>query len=114
MILTKNIKAVVLCPEGELVFEFRRPTNKEKNVYLASTLEAKVEGAARLDALDELRIAMFNKYAVDVYVEKPGGIREDVLNEDQKKIGPQDVPDDIKVDAAAAIFDRSRVLAKNV
>lgn len=114
MILTKNIKAVVLCSDGELTFEFRRPTNKEKNAYLASSLDVKGERAVRLDALDELRIAVFDRYIEAVYVEKAGGKREDLTDEDGALIPPKAMPDDLKVQAAMAVFELSRVMPKNV
>lgn len=114
MILTKNIKAVVLCADGELTFEFRRPTNRERNDYYAATLDIREEGAARMNRMDELRIALFDRFIAAVYVEKEGGVRSDLTDEAGAPLAPKDLPEDLKTQAVSAVFERSRVLPKNV
>lgn len=114
MILTKNIKAVVLCSDGELIFEFCRPTNKEKNAMLATSFDIKSTGAERMNELDDLRISLFDKYIVAVYVEKEDGTREGLTDEDGKEKLPKSLPEDLKVQAVMAVFERARVMPKNV
>lgn len=109
---TKNIKVAVVCTDGELVFEFKRPDNKAKNQFLAQQLDIKTDGAARLNDLDALRLAFFDQYIDKVYVDRDGTV-EDIVDEDGKPMTPADFPDDIKLKAVARAFEYSTVVAKN-
>lgn len=103
--LSKNIKTAIPHEPGRLIFEFKRPSNKEKNQYLAAKMDLKTEGAERLDELAVMRIALYDRQIAAVYGDLDG-VRHDLYAEDGKtKATPADIPEDMKVDAVIAAFD---------
>ena len=118
MIFTKNIKVSVRCTDGELIFEFRRPTNKDKNEFLAESMT--VKSGSDLDLLekqDELRVAMFDKFVESVYVEREGKgksvKRELITDEAGAPMDPKSFPEDVKVKAASRAFEYNTFQPKN-
>jgi hypothetical protein len=113
MIFTRNIKVSVRCTDGELVFEFQRPTNKDRNAFIAESLNTRTgDDLATLEHMDSLRCQMFDKFVQAVYVEKDGK-REDVTDESGAKMDPKSFPDDVKAKAAARAFEYNTFQAKN-
>lgn len=109
---TKSIKVAIVCTDGELVFEFQRPSNKDKNQFLAHQLDIKTEGAQRLDDLDRLRLAFYDQFVNKVYVERDG-VQDAVVDENDTPMAPADFPDDVKLKAVSRAFEYSTVVAKN-
>jgi hypothetical protein len=117
MIFTRNIKVSVRCTDGELIFEFRRPTNKDKNEAIAASMSVKTgDDMAILEKQDEVRIGMFDRFIEGVYVEKKDGnmvVREEVTDEAGNKMDPKAFPEDVKVKAASRAFEFNTFQSKN-
>lgn len=113
MKLSKILKAIIPGPEGDIILEFRRISNKERNAFYASQLAIKTEGAPRGDEMDALRIDLFDNSVEKVYAVDPKGKVEDLLGDDDKPITPKDLPEDIKAQAVVALFEANPVKVKN-
>lgn len=110
---TRNIKVSAFISGGEMVFEFRRPTNEDINKFFQDQMDLKDEGLARMNAQDRIRIALFDQQIEAVYIEKEGGAREEIVDEDEKPIPPLSFPPDVKKKAVIRAFEMSSVHAKN-
>jgi len=110
--ITKNIKVAMILEDGELIFEFRRPTNEEKNQFLHEQFDVKSKDAQQLIDVDRLRIDMFDQFIEDAYVENGKG-RQELVNEADEPILAVDLPEDIKVNAAIKAFELSTLQVKN-
>lgn len=113
MKLSKNLKVIMPSSEGDLVVEFKRISNKERNVYYAEQLNVKSEGAKKGDDLDKLRIDVFDRLAESVSAVMPDGTIEPLTDDEDKPLSPADLPEDIKTQAVISILETNRVHVKN-
>jgi hypothetical protein len=110
--ITKNIKVAMVLEDGELIFEFRRPTNEEKNQFFHEQIDLKSTGAEQLNDFDRLRIEMYDRFIEGAYVENGNG-REALVGEDDQPVTAVDLPEDLKVKAAMKAFELMALHVKN-